>query len=43
MAGKVGDSGSELNAEINVTPMIDVMLVLLIIFMIVNPMIAAGF
>jgi biopolymer transport protein TolR len=31
------------NADINVTPMIDVMLVLLIIFMIVTPLIAAGF
>ena len=30
-------------ANINVTPMIDVMLVLLIIFMIVTPLIAAGF
>ena len=30
-------------SEINVTPMIDVMLVLLIIFMIVTPLIAAGF
>ncbi len=30
-------------AEINVTPLIDVMLVLLIIFMIVTPIIAAGF
>jgi biopolymer transport protein ExbD len=31
------------NANINVTPMIDVMLVLLIIFMIVTPLITAGF
>jgi len=31
------------NADINVTPMIDVMLVLLIIFMIVTPLIASGF
>jgi biopolymer transport protein ExbD len=30
-------------ADINVTPMIDVMLVLLIIFMIVTPIITAGF
>ena len=35
--------GSSVNADINVTPMIDVMLVLLIIFMIVTPVIAAGF
>jgi biopolymer transport protein ExbD len=31
------------NANINVTPMIDVMLVLLIIFMIVTPLLEAGF
>jgi biopolymer transport protein ExbD len=31
------------NADINVTPMIDVMLVLLIIFMIVTPVLASGF
>jgi biopolymer transport protein ExbD/biopolymer transport protein TolR len=31
------------NANINVTPMIDVMLVLLIIFMIVAPLLEAGF
>jgi len=30
-------------ADINVTPMVDVMLVLLIIFMVVTPLIAAGF
>ena len=30
--------GDELNAEINVTPMVDVMLVLLIIFMVITPM-----
>ena len=34
--------GSSVNANINVTPMIDVMLVLLIIFMILTPLIAAG-
>ncbi|HYK11197.1 MAG TPA: biopolymer transporter ExbD [Gemmatimonadales bacterium] len=37
------DGGSSVKADINVTPMIDVMLVLLIIFMIVTPAIAAGF
>ena len=36
-------SGGGVTSEINVTPMIDVMLVLLIIFMIVTPLIAAGF
>ena len=35
--------GSNVKAEPNVTPMIDVMLVLLIIFMIVVPTISAGF
>ena len=34
---------SDVAANINVTPMIDVMLVLLIIFMIVTPLITAGF
>ncbi len=37
MAMRVG-SGDELNSEINVTPFVDVMLVLLIIFMITAPM-----
>jgi biopolymer transport protein ExbD len=37
MAMKVGGDG-ELNAEINVTPLVDVMLVLLIIFMITAPL-----
>jgi biopolymer transport protein ExbD len=35
--------GGSVKAEPNVTPMIDVMLVLLIIFMIVTPLINAGF
>jgi len=35
---KVGSGGDELNSEINVTPFVDVMLVLLIIFMITAPM-----
>ena len=44
MAISTGSSGKgKVNADINVTPMIDVMLVLLIIFMIVTPLIAAGF
>ncbi|HEV7317517.1 MAG TPA: TonB system transport protein ExbD [Ensifer sp.] len=40
MAGKVSDSGGDLdeNSEINVTPFIDVMLVLLIIFMVAAPL-----
>ena len=41
MAMKTG-GGDELNAEINVTPMVDVMLVLLIIFMITAPMMNTG-
>ncbi len=42
MATSTG-SRAKVNANINVTPMIDVMLVLLIIFMIVTPLVAAGF
>ena len=42
MAMSAGSSG-EVKAEPNVTPMIDVMLVLLIIFMLVVPAISAGF
>ena len=38
-----GSSGSNIKAEPNVTPMIDVMLVLLIIFMVVTPALLAGF
>ena len=36
-------AGGEVKAEPNVVPMIDVMLVLLIIFMVVTPALAAGF
>ncbi len=36
-----GGSGS-LNSEINVTPMVDIMLVLLIIFMVVTPLLQQG-
>ncbi len=43
MATSTGSSRAKVNANINVTPMIDVMLVLLIIFMIVTPLVAAGF
>ena len=42
MAMSTGGTGA-VKAEPNVTPMIDVMLVLLIIFMIVTPLINAGF
>jgi biopolymer transport protein TolR len=41
MAMKAG-GGDDLNSEINVTPMVDVMLVLLIIFMITAPMMNTG-
>jgi biopolymer transport protein ExbD len=37
---KVAGINTEVNADINVTPMIDVMLVLLIIFMVVTPALA---
>ena len=36
------DEGKKVNSEINVTPMVDVMLVLLIIFMVVTPMLQKG-
>jgi biopolymer transport protein TolR len=39
--GGGGDRGS-VNAEINVTPLCDIMLVLLIIFMVVTPMLQKG-
>jgi biopolymer transport protein TolR len=38
----MGSGGDELNSEINVTPFVDVMLVLLIIFMITAPMMNTG-
>jgi len=41
MGTKVGGT-DEYNSEINVTPMVDVMLVLLIIFMIVTPLLQQG-
>ena len=43
MGMSTGGDGSGLTNEPNVTPMIDVMLVLLVIFMIVVPQINAGF
>jgi len=42
MGFNTGGGGDELNSEINVTPMVDVMLVLLIIFMITAPMMNSG-
>ena len=38
MSVAVRNEGSKVNANINVTPMVDVMLVLLIIFMVITPM-----
>jgi biopolymer transport protein TolR len=43
VALSAASSKAAVRADINVTPMIDVMLVLLIIFMIVTPAIMAGF
>ena len=42
MAIVVRDEGSKVNSNINVTPMVDVMLVLLIIFMVITPMLKKG-
>jgi biopolymer transport protein ExbD/biopolymer transport protein TolR len=39
MALAVRNEGSKVNSNINVTPMVDVMLVLLIIFMVITPMV----
>jgi biopolymer transport protein ExbD len=39
---KIGEGLYQPLAEINVTPLVDVMLVLLIIFMVTAPMLAAG-
>ncbi len=36
------DEGSKISSDINVTPMVDVMLVLLIIFMVITPMLQKG-
>ena len=43
MATSTSSGSSAVSADINVTPMADVMLVLLIIFMITAPLIASGF
>lgn len=43
MSMSVGGDESALQGDINVTPMVDVMLVLLIIFMVVTPMLLQGF
>jgi biopolymer transport protein ExbD len=38
-----GDSGTSLQSEINITPLVDVVLVLLIIFMVVVPLLMQGY
>lgn len=40
--GMSSGSDNEYNSEINVTPMVDIMLVLLIIFMVVTPLLQQG-
>jgi biopolymer transport protein ExbD/biopolymer transport protein TolR len=42
MAQAIRAEGKKVNSNINVTPMVDVMLVLLIIFMVVTPMLQKG-
>ncbi len=42
MAIAIRNEGAKVNSNINVTPMVDVMLVLLIIFMVITPMLAEG-
>ena len=42
MAISVRNEGAKVNSNINVTPMVDVMLVLLIIFMVITPMLTKG-
>ncbi len=40
--GMSAGGGSSFNSEINVTPMVDIMLVLLIIFMVITPLLQSG-
>jgi len=42
MGGGKSSSAGALNSEINVTPMVDIMLVLLIIFMVITPFLQQG-
>jgi len=42
MAISTRNEGAKVNSNINVTPMVDVMLVLLIIFMVITPMLQNG-
>jgi biopolymer transport protein ExbD len=42
MGINIRNEGAKVNSNINVTPMVDVMLVLLIIFMVITPMLQKG-
>src|SRR5437016_12531223 len=42
MAMAVRNEGAKVNSNINVTPMVDVMLAVLIIFMVITPMLQKG-
>jgi biopolymer transport protein TolR len=42
MSMSTGGGGGSVQADINVTPMVDIMLVLLIIFMVVTPLLQSG-
>ena len=42
MSMAVGGAGGGLNSDINMTPMIDVLLVLIIIFMVITPLVPKG-
>ncbi|HKT49332.1 MAG TPA: biopolymer transporter ExbD [Candidatus Angelobacter sp.] len=42
MSTRANSQAAKINSRINVAPMVDVMLVLLIIFMVITPMIQAG-
>lgn len=43
MSMNVGGSGGGVRSEINITPLVDVVLVLLIIFMVIQPMLQVGY
>ena len=43
MAMSVGSGGGNFKAEINITPLVDVVLVLLIIFMVLTPLVQMGY
>jgi biopolymer transport protein TolR len=42
MANAIWDEGAKVNSTINVTPMVDVILVLLIVFMVITPLLHPG-